>query len=236
MKQPKLWRSGARRLRSAGCLSGTYDSPSPFGQTSRHSGKPPGGALATATRSLSRRPRTRWASGKRRRALRPVRRAQFRRGFCCCRRRTVRRSRRRPPLAHRVRGLSIGGLIRFSRVTWSRELSSVGGRTSSARLVGGTSPPTRRPGAPSPRVPPLGACRARRAIARRGERYRCGVGSGQTCRRCATSPAPRRLELGRNFNASKRRARIVGRAKVSASARPRLPSGRRAAAQGAAVN
>ena len=83
--------------------------------------------------------------------------------FAVALRRTVRCSRRRPPLAHRVRGLSIGGLIRFSRVTWSRELSSFGGRTSSARLGGGTSPPTRRPGAPSPRVPPLGACRARRA-------------------------------------------------------------------------
>ena len=72
----------------------------------------------------------------------------------------VRVATRRSPLRSRA---GMRGLVTFLPRHSVAQLLVASGRTSSARLGGGTSPPTRRPGAPSPRVPPLGACRARRA-------------------------------------------------------------------------
>ena len=156
-KQLKLYRCGARRLRSAGCPSGAYYSPSPFGQTSRHSGKPPGRPSQPNFPALAP-PANEPESVRRPRSRRPVRRTYVRRGFFCCP--AANRSPRAcsPAALRFVRGLSIGGLNRFSRVTRSHNYQlSVGALPRPVSAAGKpANSSARRPFAPRPtpgRVP-----------------------------------------------------------------------------------
>ena len=168
------------------------------------------------------------ASDPSRRALRPVRRAQFRRGFCCCP--AANRSPFASPPAARpfVRALECEGLLRSCRVTRSPDYYlSVGALPRPVSAAGKpANSSARRPFAPRPtpgRVP-----RPPRK-ARRSERCCCGEGVAKP-----VGVAPRRphcaalISVAISTHRSGARGSSGAQA-LAASARLRLPSGRRAA-------
>ena len=148
--------------------------------------------------------------------------------FAVALRRTVRRSRRHPPLARQVRGLECEGLLRSCRVTRSPDYYlSVGALPRPVSAAGKpANSSARRPFAPRPtpgRVP-----RPPRK-ARRGERCCCGEGVAKP-----VGVAPRRphcaalISVAISTHRSGARGSSGAQA-LAASARLRLPSGRRAA-------